>query len=176
VAARVLDPLERASEVLFGVIMVLTFTLSISVAESGRAETRAVLIGAIACNVAWGVVDAVMYVLANLTERARELAKLRATGERIEPAATIGWHPQDFLGATAVFLLVSLSTFPIVIPFVLVSNLVVALRISNAIAIAMLFAVGWRLGSYAGISGWRIGSAMVLVGLVLVAITRALGG
>ena len=33
---RVLDPIDRVSEVLFGLIMVLTFTGSLSVAEAGR--------------------------------------------------------------------------------------------------------------------------------------------
>ncbi len=74
----VLDPLERACEILFGVIMVLTFTGSISVAEGAAAETRTVLAGAIGCNLAWGIVDAAMYLLANFSERARGLATLRA--------------------------------------------------------------------------------------------------
>jgi len=34
--ARVLDPIDRVSEVLFGLIMVLTFTGSLSVAEAGH--------------------------------------------------------------------------------------------------------------------------------------------
>src|SRR5262245_50943903 len=75
---RVLDPLERTSEILFGVIMVLTFTTSISVAEGGQGETRTILAGAIACNLAWGVVDAAMYLLATFMTRARNLATLRA--------------------------------------------------------------------------------------------------
>jgi hypothetical protein len=37
---RILDPVERISEVLFGLIMVLTFTGSLSAAEAGRAEVR----------------------------------------------------------------------------------------------------------------------------------------
>src|SRR5204863_508677 len=47
---RVLEPIERISEVLFGVIMVLTFTGSLSVAEAGREDVRTMLIGAIGCN------------------------------------------------------------------------------------------------------------------------------
>ena len=52
---RVLDPIDRVSEVLFGLIMVLTFTGSLSVAEAGRDDVRTMLIGAVGCNVAWGV-------------------------------------------------------------------------------------------------------------------------
>ena len=49
---RVLDPVERLSEVLFGLIMVLSFTCSISAADAGREEVRSVLIGAIGSAVA----------------------------------------------------------------------------------------------------------------------------
>ena len=45
-AHRLLDPVERTSEVLFGLIMVLTFTGTMSVAESGQGEIRGVLLGA----------------------------------------------------------------------------------------------------------------------------------
>ena len=73
-----LDPIERACEILFGVIMVLTFTGSISVAEGAATETRTVLAAAIGCNLAWGIVDAAMYLLANFATRARGLAVLQA--------------------------------------------------------------------------------------------------
>ena len=45
ISDRVLDPVSRASEFLFGLIMVLTFTLSLTATESDRADVRAVLIG-----------------------------------------------------------------------------------------------------------------------------------
>src|SRR6266436_2994840 len=51
---RVLEPIERISEVLFGLIMVLTFTCSFSVAEAGRGEVRTMLLAALGCNLAWG--------------------------------------------------------------------------------------------------------------------------
>jgi hypothetical protein len=75
---RVLEPIERVSEVLFGLIMVLTFTCSFSVAESGRAQVRALLLGALGCNLAWGIIDAIMYVMGCLAEKARSLAVWRA--------------------------------------------------------------------------------------------------
>jgi hypothetical protein len=43
--------------------MALSFTGSLSVAESGREEIRTMLVGAIGCNTAWGIVDAVMYLI-----------------------------------------------------------------------------------------------------------------
>jgi len=53
---RVLEPNERISEVLFGLIMVLTFTGALSVAEAGREDIRVMLIGALGCNLAWGII------------------------------------------------------------------------------------------------------------------------
>ena len=81
-ASRVLDPLERTCEILFGVIVVLTFTRSISIAEADRANTRTVLVAAIACNLAWGIVDAAMYLLASFSERSRRLARLARSARR----------------------------------------------------------------------------------------------
>ena len=66
-----LTPLERFGETVFGLIMVLTITGSISVAEAGHAEIHTMLVGAVGCNLAWGIVDAVMYLLGSLLERGR---------------------------------------------------------------------------------------------------------
>src|SRR5262249_5115955 len=75
---RVLDPLERFAEVIFGLIMVMTFTGSLSVATAGHQEVRTMLVGAIGCNIAWGIVDAVMYILNALLWRGRGLRILGA--------------------------------------------------------------------------------------------------
>ena len=61
-ARRLLDPLARASEVLFELIMVLTFTLSLNATAAGREDVSAMLIGALGCNLAWGIIDAVMFL------------------------------------------------------------------------------------------------------------------
>lgn len=79
---RLLDPVDRISEVLFGLIMAVTIVGALSIASAGQAEVRSVLIGALGCNVAWGLVDAVMYVIRAATESAR----LRALGQRIRGA------------------------------------------------------------------------------------------
>ena len=62
------------------------------------------------------------------------------------------------------------------IPFLVVRQPEIAMRASNAVAIAILFGAGWRLGTYAGRPGWRSGLVMVVFGLVLIAVTIALGG
>ena len=83
---RVLEPIDRVSEVLFGLIMVLTFTGSLSVAEAGRDDVRAMLIGALGCNLAWGVIDAVLYLMGILAERGKGVRTLRAVQKSSDPA------------------------------------------------------------------------------------------
>jgi hypothetical protein len=75
------------SEVLFGVIMVLTFTGSLSVATAGRAEVREMLIGALGCNLAWGVIDALLYLLGAVVDKGRAIATLRGVREARDESA-----------------------------------------------------------------------------------------
>src|SRR5687767_15704478 len=82
---RVLDPIDRVSEVLFGLIMVLTFTGSLSVAESGREDVRTMLIGALGCNLAWGIIDAALYLMGNLAERGRSLMTYQSVRGASDP-------------------------------------------------------------------------------------------
>src|SRR5215831_16459699 len=74
----ILAPTERIGEVLFGLIMVLTFTGSLSVADAGRDDVRKMLAAALGCNIAWGVIDAVFYLMSCVAERGRSLATLRS--------------------------------------------------------------------------------------------------
>src|SRR6187200_353679 len=82
---RVLEPVDRISEVLFGLIMVLTFTGSLSVAEAGRDDVRAMLIGALGCNLAWGIIDAVLYLMGCLAEKGSGLMTYRAVRKTTDP-------------------------------------------------------------------------------------------
>jgi hypothetical protein len=210
---RVLEPNERIAEILFGLIMVLTFTGSLSVAEVGRDDIRTMLIGALGCNFAWGVIDGVFYLMGCLAEKGKNLMTLRALRkatasreahdiiagalpplvasilqpseletmrQRIlqlpEPPARVRVSGRDWFGALGVFLLVFLSTFPVVVPFIVLQKAALAMRISNAIAIVMLFITGFAYGRCAGRSRWAFGLGMVVLGLALVALTIALGG
>jgi VIT family len=210
---RVLSPIDRVSEVLFGLIMVLTFTGSLSVAEAGRLEIRTMIIGALGCNLAWGIIDGVLYLMASIAEQSKGLIALhsvrKATDphkaqqiiadalppliasilqpvdletmrqrlkELAEPADRARLSSDDWKGFLGVFLLVFLSTFPVVIPFFLVKDALLALRVSNAIAIGMLFLTGYAFGRITGRRPWARGIAMVVLGCILVGITIALGG
>jgi hypothetical protein len=210
---RVLDPIARVSEVLFGVIMALTFTGTLSAATADRAEVRTLLVGVIGCNLAWGLVDAVMYLMSSLTEHGHNLLAVRAVQNAPTPQAAYrvireavppilapmltnddlermragliqmndlppspSLTREDWTGALAVFLLVFLSTFPIVIPFLVFRNVNLALRMSNLVALVMLFVLGSWLARHGGHHPLRTGLSMMLLGVVLVAITIALGG
>ena len=81
----VLQPGERIAEALFGLIMVLTFTGSLSVAEAGRDDVRMMLIGALGCNIAWGIIDGILYLMDCLSERGRDIRALRAARAAATP-------------------------------------------------------------------------------------------
>ena len=80
-------------------------------------------------------------------------------------------HPwrggQDWLGALGVFLLVLVSTFPVGMPFMVISDVILAVRISQAIGITMLFFVGYAFARHAGLNEFMLGMAMVVIGVVL---------
>jgi len=84
----VLSPVDRVSELLFGLFMALTFTGAVSVAESGREEVRAMFAAALGCNLAWGLVDAVMYLVRTITDRGRLITLVRSV--RAAPDAAAG--------------------------------------------------------------------------------------
>lgn len=210
---RPLEPIDRISEVLFGLIMVLTITCSFSIAEADRKQVGAMLIGALGCNLAWGIIDGFMYLMGCLSERGHNIRTLRAlrsasnsqdanriladalpalvasvlsepeidslrgrltqVSEHMRPPRLV---TKDWLGAFGVFLLVSLSTFPIAAPFLFVNNARLALRVSNGIALCMLFLAGYAFGLNAELHPWRMGLWMVLIGSGMVAITMILGG
>jgi VIT1/CCC1 family predicted Fe2+/Mn2+ transporter len=208
---RLLDPIDRISEILFGLLMAVTIVGSLSIATAGRDEVRTVLVGALGCNLAWGLVDAVMYLVRQLTEKTRRHVLVRqlqsadsATAHRIiahalpagvaplvGPAEIEAMHArllalpvgrprldgQDFLAAFGVFLLVVVATFPVVLPFLLVSDLPTAMKLSRYITVAMLYAAGHGLGRYAGHPRpFVTGALMALLGVALILAIMALGG
>jgi hypothetical protein len=75
---RVLDPIERISEVMFGLIMALTFTCTLGVATADNIKVQSMLLGALGCNLAWGIIDGGIYLLARLHDRGRKILLLRA--------------------------------------------------------------------------------------------------
>jgi hypothetical protein len=208
-----IDTEDRISEILFGLIMALTFTCTISITQSDKATVSDMLIAALGCNTAWGLVDAVLYVLMaktvqergftilNFVRRSKNTGKaLQFIADAMPPVIANVLQPdemekirqrilqlpestaptkqkfQDYKIAIGIFFLVLLSTFPVAAPFIFIDDLQTALRISNVIAILMMFFCGWGLGKYAGRNRFFMGIIMSILGIVLVLVTIALGG
>jgi len=210
---RLLNPIDRISEILFGLIMALTFTCTISVVQTNRAEVRDMMFAAIGCNIAWGLVDAVMFILTGLAEKGRGKSILnfirktkhpeKARGfiaDALPPVISsvmsedqlediwkgllkiphsdlrVGVSGKDIKMALGIFVLVFLSTIPVALPFAFIDEVRLALRVSNGTAIILMFICGWMLAKYASYKKWMMGFAMILIGVILVAITIAMGG
>ncbi len=211
--AEALSPIDRVSEMLFGLLMALTFTGAVSVAESGQGAIRTMFVAALGCNLAWGLVDAVMYLVRTVTERGRMItlvlgvkgapdeqagralveqsmshvaaglvsaAEVEAVRARVFALRSVpdrprlAWH--DLVTALEIFLIVVISTFPVVVPFLVSQDVTLAKNISRAIALAMLFLGGLALGRYAGYGSWRVGLIMAALGTALIVAINALGG
>jgi len=165
------------------------------------------------CNIAWGIIDAILYLLGVVSERGRAYALynfVRKTGDVEKARAVIGEAlpgiiadglspgelenmreritrlpkpahrtfvtSHDLGGALGVCILVVLSCFPLIIPLLLIQDTWRALRVSNGVAIIMLFLGGYFLAKYAGLPKILTGVVMVTLGVVMVGITVALGG
>jgi VIT1/CCC1 family predicted Fe2+/Mn2+ transporter len=211
-----LDPGESLGEILFGLIMTLTFTLGAGIlVKEGPDAARELLVATIGCNIAWGIIDGVLYMSGQLFERSR-LARFgavirRAAGEedaariaagaladivgpvaapedlaqfsrrvanhvRSSPPAQIGVTRTDVYGALASFWLVFFSSIPAALPFLLIDDAWIALRVSNAILLGLLFFVGYRWARYTTLRPWLAGLGLLLVGVALVLIAIRLGG
>jgi hypothetical protein len=213
---RYIDPATTLGEILFGLIMTLTFTLAAGVVmqEEGREGARELLIAVLGCNIAWGIIDAALFLASTLFERGerrvvgqrlraatdagsvtlladrfdelldgvlsteeraamyrRITAKVRATG----PVNT-GLSGKDWVAALIVCIAVIVSTFPAALPFWFIDDPWMALRVSNAILLALLFWCGWSWARYTPAKPWKVGLAYLVGGLVLVLIAIPLGG
>jgi VIT1/CCC1 family predicted Fe2+/Mn2+ transporter len=102
---------------------------------------------------------------AHVLERVREMKLER---NRVTPA--------DAWAALAVFWLVFLTALPAVVPFVVIPDPQIAMRVSNALLVGLLSYVGWLWAGYTGASRWRTALFMALLGVALVLVAIALGG
>lgn len=84
---RYLEPVDRLNEVLFGLLMVLTFTLTAGFAVgTGPEATRELLVATLGCNLAWGIIDGAMYLMGSLLERGRRARAVAAVKEAPDDA------------------------------------------------------------------------------------------
>ena len=212
-ADAVLNPVDRISEVLFGTIMVLTFTGAISAATDGRQEIGELLWAALGCNVAWGFVDAIMYLMNVVLERAHNLTlinRITASESKLESRQAFREEIQpllagllkdeevdqiterlkslqppskrhlitgkDLMAGVEIFFLVFLCTLPVALPFALFQDVEFAMRVSNGVALLILFIGGFILAGYAGFRRLTTAAIYVIIGVILVSLTMALGG
>jgi hypothetical protein len=214
---RYLDPGEALGEALFGLIMALTFGVGARIVTAkDELDAHQLIAAAIGCNVAWGVIDATLYVLGSLfyrSQRARFFRALKSARSETEALAAIQdefgledeplaiqpddrtllyasilalsshstlarvrIRPRDFLSALLVFALVSATALPGVIPFLLLKDSYLALRLSNVVLILLLFLVGYWWGHYTEARPWRVGATVMVLGLSMVFVAVALGG
>ncbi|MBV8271182.1 MAG: hypothetical protein JO067_02815 [Cupriavidus sp.] len=209
----VLGVIDRVAEMCFGLFMALTFVGAVHSATAGPDVGHTMLVTALGCNLAWGLVDAIMYLVRTLADRgmrfkvaiaAREaptaadarrtirdtlpsgmqalltdaeiepLRRRLANATRIPARAKLDF--KDLLGAIRIFFIVVLSTFPVALPFVVLSDVKMALVVSRVLTLIMLFIGGMALGRNAGINGWWTGLGMMVLGVALTMAVIALGG
>jgi hypothetical protein len=214
---RYLDPSTSLAEILFGLIMTLTFTLGagLIIEDEGRAGARELLIAVIGCNVAWGIIDGALYLVGQLFDRGRlqrlglsirraphRTAAVSLVADELNPllgdllpareaeqlyeriADNVLRSPQkpksitreDWLGALVSFFLVVISSLPAAVPFLIIDDARLALRVSNAVLVALLFFTGYWWARYTIRKPWQAGLAFLVIGTALVVAAIALGG
>ncbi|SEO64226.1 VIT family protein [Rhodospirillales bacterium URHD0017] len=89
---RYLDPSESLLEILFGLIMALTLTVGARLLPPGEIRPLELAAALAGCNVAWGIIDAVFYLLGSLFNRNRRVQfarRLQATTDKARAIALI---------------------------------------------------------------------------------------
>lgn len=90
-----LSPVDRISETLYGVIMALTFTCTMKIAVADNTTVKDMMVAAIGCNIAWGIVDGVMFVMAANSEEGHNLMILRFIQQTKNPSDAIEVISED---------------------------------------------------------------------------------
>lgn len=213
---RYLDQSEQLADILFGLIMVLTFTLGArSTIAEGREATRTLLLQALGCNVAWGIISGMLFLMNVLFERSQQARLILAVQRANDEAQALGIvreeldedleavagpeertrlyahivskvksaEPRklridrdDLIGAFIIFFLVCLTALPAILPFLFITDLLLALRVSNLLMVSLLFFAGFCAGRISNVNPWFAGLAMTIIGLAAVGTAELLGG
>ncbi len=119
-------------------------------------------------------------VLTSLTTPEEQMALYSGLSRRLQDAPLpdrAGFRREDFAGALGTFLVAVGAALPVVLPLLVFGqNVWLAVRISNLVACAMLFIMGFRWGKNAGGKPLLSGLFLVLIGLAMVVIAIPLGG
>lgn len=115
-------------------------------------------------------------VIASVTTPAEFEATRRKLQQLPEPPQRPRLTEDEWFAGLAVFLLVVVATLPIVLPFLFVDDPTRALRISNGVAILLLFLTGYVYGYHTGHRPLRSGLIVIVIGAAMVGMTIVLGG
>lgn len=212
-----IDVGDALGEVLFGLIMALTFTVGARlVAGDETLDARDLVIATLGCNIAWGIIDAVLFLIGiriyrldrarvfraitSATDDKSALAAIAkefppddgpltldqrdqdevygymlALARRAKPSTTT-FSLDDLIGAFIVFVIVAVTAIPAVIPFLIIDDKYLALRVSNVLLVGLLYTTGHAWARFAGSRPFVVGMAMTGLGLILVAVAVLLGG
>jgi hypothetical protein len=214
---RYIDPGETLAEVLFGLIMALTIISGAEIFSApSELDAHRLVMAVVGCNVAWGVIDAVLFVLGSMfyrSQRARFFRGLKIARSETEALAAIQeefgledeplavpaedrarlyrsilalsvhaaparvkLRRRDFVSAILVFVLVSATALPGVVPFLVLNDTYLALRLANAVLILLLLVVGYWWAHYTDARPWRAALAILLLGVSMVSVAVTLGG
>jgi VIT1/CCC1 family predicted Fe2+/Mn2+ transporter len=212
----VLSPVDRTIEVFCGLLMVLAVTLLVGHdVVAGREGVHALLRAALGGNLAWGIIDGVLYLMSQRYERGRQARLVAAVRDARDEGAIrnaldhvlnremvaamtaveassvfstlflladrlVPVPPRltrrDLVGALGCFCLCFGCALPAVLPFTLFDEPVVALRVSNAVSLASLFALGVVWATVIGARRLLTGFGLLLLGASLVGLQIAFGG
>jgi hypothetical protein len=204
-----LKPVDRLSEILFGLIMALGFTGAVRLGRR-EADNYTLFIHIFGCNLGWAIVDGVIFVLMAIFDRGRrarlardvrsaptDAAALRRIGEEVDGPLMSVTTPEerhqihqwvlaiarrakpepphvrrkDILGGLAVAIVIMVATIPVVVPFLVVGDPKVAVRVSNLVALTELFLLGVWWAKVVGARSLPTAVGLTLIGLVLMLIT-----
>ncbi|PTY05769.1 hypothetical protein DB347_15525 [Opitutaceae bacterium EW11] len=211
VAVRLRDPASHLTEVMFGLITILIFTLAAGdLVQPGATGARQMLFATIICALGWSVIDGVMFVVHNLVRRGRvarfvqeyrirpdEDYALNAIEKELDAtlaslvtetvrgryywqilASIAAAEPQkvriereDLFGGLTSALLVFCAIIPAALPFLWMSDVPAALRVSNGVVVGLLCINGYVWARYTSASRWLTVSlfAFLSVGMIVAA-------
>ncbi|WP_233856910.1 hypothetical protein [Paraburkholderia sp. HD33-4] len=85
----VLDVVDRVCELCFGLFMALTFVGTVSAVGAGADAGHKMFFTALGCNLAWGLADAVMYLVRTLVSRGRRVTVAHSVRSELDAAAGV---------------------------------------------------------------------------------------
>jgi len=116
--------------------------------------------------------------LASITsESEREaLYQRMLANARQQPAVAAKLRGGDFVSAVALALVSLVFTVPILLPFLLVDDTLLAVRTSNGIGIVLLFLLGYVWAKRTSGRPYLLGFVMATIGIAMTVMTILLGG